>query len=55
MRRAVALGPLLLVVGIAGVAVVATRGPLPLLAGFICLAGLGIGPGDRVADDLHGG
>ncbi|MEE2979972.1 MAG: hypothetical protein VYA71_00315, partial [Pseudomonadota bacterium] len=40
--RAVALGPLLLVVGMAGVAVVATRGPLPLLAGFICFAGLGI-------------
>ncbi len=40
--RALALGPLLLVVGMAGVAVVATCGPLPLLAGFICLAGLGI-------------
>ncbi|MFP6744865.1 MAG: MFS transporter [Alphaproteobacteria bacterium] len=43
VRWAVALGPLLLVLGMAGVAVVATRGPLPLLAGFICLAGLGIG------------
>lgn len=43
VRRAVALGPMLLVVGMAGVAVVATHGPLPLLAGFICLAGLGIG------------
>jgi MFS family permease len=43
VRFVVGMGPLLLVTGMAGVALVATTGPLPLLAGFICLAGLGIG------------
>ena len=43
VRFVVGMGPLLLVTGIAGVALVATTGPLPLLAGCICVAGLGIG------------
>jgi hypothetical protein len=43
VRTAIAVGPLVILVGVAGQGVVFDDGPLPVLATFVLLTGLGIG------------